>query len=138
MDASFSDLNWLHIFVAALGYFVLGALWYSPLFGKKWVMYHKIDVNAADAKKGLAAMMIGSFVWMFITSAALGYLVYRLGLTEFISGVKLGLFTGICFSAAAISINYLYLKKPTGLHFIDGLYHVLGQVIAAVILCVWH
>src|SRR3982750_531331 len=105
MDASFSDLNWLHIFVAALGYFVLGALWYSPLFGKKWVMYHKIDINAADAKKGMAVIMIGSFVWMFISSAALGYLVYRLGLTEVISGLKLGLFTGICFSAAAISIN---------------------------------
>src|SRR5689334_16035276 len=100
---SFSELNWLHILVAAIAYFALGAIWYSALFGKRWVAYHNIDINQADAKKGVAAIMFGSFIWMFIVSAAMAVLVNRLGLTEAISGVKLGLLTGICFSAAAIS-----------------------------------
>jgi hypothetical protein len=139
MDTTiFSNLNWLHILVAAIAYFALGAVWYSGLFGKRWVAYQKIDVNAADAKKGVAAIMFGSFIWMFITCIGLAIIASRLNLTTAASGLKWGLLTGICFSASAISISYLYVKKPVGLHFIDSLYHIIGQIIAAVIICVWH
>ena len=138
MDTSFfSELNWLHILVAALAYFMLGALWYSPLFGKQWVAYQKININDPDAKKGAAGIMLLSFLLMFLTTIGLAILINRLDLYEAISGIKLGLFTGIFFSASAISVSYLYIKKPLGLHLIDGLYHVLGQMIAALILCVW-
>lgn len=139
MDSTiFSNLNWLHILVAAIAYFALGAVWYSALFSKQWIGYHKIDINHPDAKKGTGAIMFGSFIWMFITSLGLAILVNRLNLTEAMSGIKLGLLTGIFFSASAISVTYLYLKKPAGLHLIDCLYHVVGQIIAAIILCVWH
>ena len=138
MDTSiFSNLNWLHVLVAAIAYFALGAVWYSALFGKKWVAYQNINMNDPNAKKGTGAIMTASFVWMLITTIGLAILIHRLGLTGGASGAKLGLLTGLCFSAAAISISYLYVKKPAALHCIDGLYHVLGQVIAAVILCVW-
>jgi hypothetical protein len=137
MDTSvFSELNWLAVLVAGLAYFALGAIWYSGLFSKQWVAYHNIAVNEAD-KKGMAAIMLASLVWMLVASLALGILVTRLDLRQVLSGVKLGLFTGICFSFMAISVTYLYLKKPVGLHLIDGMYHVTGQVIAAVILCLW-
>jgi hypothetical protein len=138
MDSTnFSDLNWLHILVAAIAYFALGAVWYSALFQKKWIAYQKIDMNDPNGKKGVGAIMAGSFVWMFISTLALAMLINRLGVHEIMSGIKIGAFTGICFSAAAISVTYLYIKKPAGLHFIDGLYHVVGQIIAAVILVAW-
>jgi hypothetical protein len=63
--------------------------------------------------------------------------VARFHFYEVISGIKLGLFTGICFGSTAISITFLYIKKPLAIHFIDNLYHVVGQIIAAIILCVW-
>jgi hypothetical protein len=133
-----SNIQWLHVLVAAIAYFMLGAVWYSFLFQKQWVAYHKIDMNDPDAKKGAGAIMAFSFLLFFVICICLDILVNRLGLTQVISGVKLGLFTGIGFSAMAISITYLYLQKHRGLHFIDGLYHTVGQVIAAVILCAWH
>lgn len=138
MDTNFlSDLNWLHVLVAALGYFALGAIWYSFLFQKKWIEYQGIDMNNPDGKKGVGAIMFMSFIWMFVATVGLAIIINRLHLEGAASGVKWGLLTGVCFSASAISITYLYVKKPTGLHFIDGLYHVVGQIIAAVILCVW-
>jgi hypothetical protein len=138
MDTSFlSNLNWLHVLVAAIAYFALGALWYSALFGKRWVAYQKINMNDPNAKSGTGVIMLGSFIWMFITSIGLALIISRLGLVNIASGVKWGLVTGVCFSSAAISISYLYVKKPAGLHLIDCLYHVLGQVIAAVILIAW-
>lgn len=134
----FSNLNWLHIVVAAIAYFALGAIWYSFLFQKKWIEYQNINTNNPDGRQGVGAIMFLSFIWMFIVSVGLAILIEKIPTVwGVLSGVKLGLTTGICFSAAAISITYLYLKKPIGLHFIDGLYHVAGQIIAAVILCAW-
>lgn len=132
--SAFSAVNWLYVLFAALAYFGLGAIWYSALFSKKWIRWQNIDVNDPRAKEGAAATMIGSAVWMFVTSAALAVLIHHLGITQMVSAVKLGALTGIAFSAAAISVTYLYVKKPFGLHLIDGLYHVLGQIIAAVII----
>ena len=133
-----SNLNWLHILVAALAYFALGALWYSFLFQKQWIRYHNIDMNDPEGKKGVGVIMLLSFVWTFIIVTGLAILTYKIAsMGSVMSAAKLGLTTGICFSALAISMTYLYLKKPLGLHFIDGGYHVAGQIVAAIIMVVW-
>lgn len=133
-----SNLDWLHILVAAIAYFALGAIWYSFLFQKQWVRYHNINMNDPAGRKGAGLIMLVSFIWTIIIVMGLALLINKMTLTGgVVSGVKLGLTTGVCFSALAISMTYLYLKKPFGLHLIDGLYHVAGQIIAAVILLVW-
>ena len=133
----FSSFNWPAVLVAAVAYFALGAVWYSGLFGKRWVAYHKINVEDPEMKKGVAGTMSASFVLMLVAVLCLAFLVARLQLTEPLSGVKWGLLTGAGFAATAVSIGYLYTKKPFGLHLIDGFYHITGHIIAAVILCSW-
>jgi hypothetical protein len=140
MDTTFlSHLNWLAIAVAAVAYFILGGLWYSKaLFGSTWIKSTGIDMSKPDAKKGAGGIMAVTLLLEFITCTGLAILVYRLMLADgFMSGVKLGLFTGIFFSAIGICISYLYQSKPKVLHLIDGGYHIAGNVIAAVILCIW-
>jgi hypothetical protein len=138
MDTSFlSNLNWLAVLVAAVGYFMLGALWYSVLFGKAWIKGTGIDMSKPDAKKGAGGIMAFTFLLEFVTCIGLAILVSRLMLSGALSGVKLGLFTGIFFSSISICISYLYQSKPKTLHAIDAGYHIVGSVIAAVILCVW-
>lgn len=141
MTHLFDYLNWGAIAVGALGYFVLGALWYSPvLFSKKWIAYLKIDVNAPDAKKGMGLMFGGSLLLMFIQAVAIAIIAERLGIRGdgWMSGLKLGALTGCCFSAATIGINYFYEKKPLGLFLINAGYAVLGNIIAAVVICSWY
>jgi hypothetical protein len=133
-----SDLNWLHILVATIAYFAIGTIWYSFLFQKQWIRYHKIDMNDPEGKKGVGIIMFTSFVWTFITVTALAVLISKMSIEGgILSAVKMGLTTGVCFSALAISTTYLYLKKPFGLHLIDGGYHVAGQIVAAIILVLW-
>jgi hypothetical protein len=136
----FKDFNWIAILVGTIGYFMLGALWYSFLFKNKWIAYQGIsmeDMNKPDAKKGVGAIMFASFVMMFVTSIGIAFLAYRIGMWGWMSGVKLGLFTGIFFACTSMAINMLYEKKPLGLFFINGGYQVLGNIIAAIIIVCW-
>ena len=133
-----SNLDWLHIIVATIAYFAIGAIWYSFLFQKQWIRYHNIDINDPEGKKGVGLIMFTSFIWTFITVTALAVLISKMQIDGgILPAIKIGLTTGVCFSALAISTTYLYLKKPLGLHLIDGGYHVAGQIIAAIILVLW-
>ncbi len=139
MNSSYFDyINWLAVLVGALAYFFIGAIWYSKmLFANKWLTYTEINANDPEAKKGMAMLMIFSFLWMFITALGIAVLRARLDLHVWQSGVKLGLFTGFFFGMAAISISYLYEKRPLGLHLINGGYTIIGNIVAAIVICAW-
>ena len=133
-----SSLNWLHIIVANLVYFMLGALWYcKPLFAKAWIKGHNIDVNAPDAKKGVVSIMLLGFVLMFINVIGIAVLQQALHTNGWMGGLKLALFAGIVFNTTAISLGYNYNKKPLSVYLIDTGYQVVGTSIASIILAVW-
>lgn len=131
------DINWMAVLVGALGYFFLGAIWYSFLFKEKWISYNPVVVDSPDAKKGVGAIMFTSFIVMFIVATGLATLADYIGLTGWVYGVKLGLITSISFSLTSMGINMLYEKKPLGLFLINGSYQVIGTVIASVVICCW-
>jgi Protein of unknown function (DUF1761) len=138
MGSLFDYINWLAVLIGAVAYFALGALWYSFLFQKKWIAYNKIDMSDPNGKKGVGLLMLGSFVLMLVQSLAIAILANRLELSDYwMSGVKLGALTGVCFCAFTIGINYLYEKKPLGLFLINGGYAIAGNIIAAVVICMW-
>jgi Protein of unknown function (DUF1761) len=137
---NFDYLNWPAIAVAALVYFMLGALWYSKiLFAKRWIADLKIDVNNPDAKKGIGMMFGGSFLMMFIQCLAIAIVAERMGIrgAGWMSGLKLGAFTGICFCSTTVAINYFYEKKPLSLFLINAGYAIVGNIIAAIVICSW-
>ncbi|MEO5649601.1 MAG: DUF1761 domain-containing protein [Ginsengibacter sp.] len=131
------NINWLSVLVAGLAYFFLGAIWYTSLFGKKWQSYTSALIKDPDAKKGAGAIMAISFILMLVCAFGLSLIITRLNVSGWLPGLKIGLITGICFSATAIHISYLYEKRPLGLHLINGLYNVAGNIIAAIIICSW-
>jgi len=133
----FNHINWLAVLVGGLGYFFLGAIWYTFLFGKKWRSYNAALLNDPDAKKGAAQTMIISLIFMLICSLGLALLAERFGIFSWTGGLKLGALTGICFAATAVHISYVYEKRPLGLHLINGLYNIGGHIIAAIIICCW-
>ena len=62
---AFDDLNWLAVIVAALAYWVLGAIWYNDaVMGKKWQ-----EATGVDMSKPTAQQIVGNLVLWFVPSA---------------------------------------------------------------------
>ena len=140
MDTSFfSHVNWLAVLVAAVAYFMLGALWYTRIgFGTQWIKAAGIDMNREDAKKGAGGIMFLTLVLEFVICSAIAVLAYRLALIGGVmSGIKLGLTTGLGIIVPAILVGYLYQRKIKTLGAIDAGYHLCGNIIAGIIICVW-
>ena len=138
MGASFlSHINWLAVLLAGLGYFILGAIWYSFLFKNAWIRLTRIDMSDPNIKKGVAQTMFTSLILMIVASIGLAIIMVYFQPHSLMLGAKLGLLCGVCFSATAISISYVYEKRPLGLHLINGGYNVAGSVVAGMILGAW-
>ena len=132
-----SHLNWLHVLVATVAYFMLGAVWYGGIFSKMWVKGHKIDMNNPDAKKGAGMVMALSFIPFFVITFAAAIILNAAEAHQAIHAVKWGAFLGCGFAAPVLVINHLYLQKPLSIHIIDALFHVVGLIIASLILVLW-
>jgi Protein of unknown function (DUF1761) len=133
-----SEINWLAVLVAGLAYFALGALWYSKLlFANSWIKLAGINMEDPNMRKGVAQIMIMSLLAMIVASIGLGIFITRIGSAGWMTGLKVGLVAGICFSATAICISYLYEKRPLGLHLINSFYNIAGCTIAGIIIAVW-
>lgn len=133
----FSHINWLAAVVAAIAYFLLGALWYSLLFRDAWIKSSGVNVNDPNAKKGVGALFLTSFVLTIITSIGLALIITRIGSAGWMTGLKVGLIAGICFCASSIYNSYLYEKRPITLSVINGFYNIVGCVIAGIIISIW-
>ena len=134
----FSQVNWLAVLVGALAYFFLGAIWYSALFRNAWIKATGVNANDPNARKGFAGIMIASFITILITTIGLALIITRIGPGGWMTGCKIGLIAGVCFSAATICNSYLYEKRPIALSAINSLYNIIGCVIAGIIIAVWH
>jgi hypothetical protein len=76
------DLNYLAIFVAAVAQFVVGAIWYTPLFGGLWGRMHGFDKLAPETQKQMQGKMMPllatQFVMSVITSGVLALFIAAL------------------------------------------------------------
>ena len=133
----FSQVNWLAVLIGALAYFFLGAIWYSALFRNAWIKATGVNANDPNARKGFAGIMIASFITILITSIGLALIITRVGPGGWMTGCKIGLIAGVCFSAATICNSYLYEKRPIALSTINSLYNIVGCVLAGIIIAIW-
>lgn len=72
------------IAVAAVAQFIVGGIWYMPLFGKMWGQIHGFDKYSPEVQKemmkGMTPLLVMQFVLALVTSAVFGILVAYLAL----------------------------------------------------------
>lgn len=128
-----SELNWLAIILATLAYFILGAIWFTPLFGKA---YDKaLDSKRAKNQKWPALYYIGPFLSALVTTIATAILLYSLNIVQIADALWLGLIVGIGYAMSISFNNAINPKTPRPLLYgaVTGSYHLVGIVIVAAI-----
>jgi len=128
-------INWLAVVAAALSAFVLGGLWYGPLFRRRWCREAGIDPDAKPARH--PAVVFGtSFVAALVAAAAFA-IILRPDPPLFIA-LHAGFLTGLAYVAMCFGINYAFAGRSLKLWLIDGGYHTLQFTLYGLILGLWH
>lgn len=139
------EINFTAIIVAVIANFILGFIWYTPLFGKIWGREMGYDPNMKPANsemfKGMAFMLIGNFFFAYV-------LAHNIAAWNFVPGVKeMGiaantisavLFTWLGFYLPGDLGNTVWEKKSWTLFAINTGYHFMSLVVVAIILTHWH
>jgi hypothetical protein len=120
--------------VAALATFLLGGLWYGPLFGKAW----QRGAGLTDERLAAANMArtFGlSFVLAFVAAWVFGMFLGPNPSVAFAIGV--GALAGLCWVGAALAINDLFEQRSLGLWAINAGYHTLAFTIFGLVFGLW-
>lgn len=127
------EINWIAVLAAAVSSFVLGGIWYGPLFGKKWMaLVGKTEEDVAGANM---AKIYGT-VFVLNILAAVTFSFFLGNELDVQTGALYGFTAGLFWVAASFGVSYLFEDRPFGLWLINGGYHTLqftlfGAILAA-------
>ena len=132
-----SDVNFPAVFVAAFCAFVIGWIWYGPLYGKRWMElngFSKEDLS--KSKIPMPAIMGMNFGATLLAAFAIAMFVGDE------SNIWFGIFAGLMIAIFWIATNrlndVLYEQKPIGLFWINVGYSAVTYTIMGAILGAWH
>ena len=127
------NIPWLGVIVATVSAFVLGGIWYGPLFKNAWCRENGVD---PDAKPKNHPGMVFGIAILCAFLAALMFSLLLPGDVSVANGLMLGFVVGVFFVAMSFGINYAFAQRSMTLWMIDAGYHIIqfclyGVIIAA-------
>ena len=130
-------IDYLSVPVAAAAAFVVGGIWYGPLFGKAWMRaFNMNEADIAGMSKGRMAALYGAaFVLTMVPAAALEFLLVAAGDPLF--GALNGLGFALGFIAPFTVIQYLFEGRPAAAFFINAGYSVVAMTIMGAVIGAW-
>ena len=117
------DVSLLATVVATVLGFALGAFWYGPLFGKRWMA--AVGMTPEEIQKDFSPVKTygATFVLGLIASYAFGLYVGPNPGRAF--SIVAGAAAGLCWVATSIATNYLFERRSVALIAINGGYHAV-------------
>jgi hypothetical protein len=131
------QINYVAVLVTAVIYWVLGALWYSPLmFAKPWML--AIGKTEDELKQSSPVpAFVGSFVAMLVMAYVMAHIIFYSNARTFTGGLMAGFWCWLGFVATTSAINALFQRSPRALLLINNSYALLGLLIMGVIQALW-
>jgi len=130
----FSSINYLAVLVAAVSAFMVGGIWYGPLFSKSWQAL--MGLSDEQLQSGHPALVFGpALLLTLIQATALAALMGPDA--GAIAGMVTAVSVAVLFVATAFGVNYLFARHPRKLFFIDAGYIVVEFAVMGLILGAW-
>ncbi|TKR29403.1 DUF1761 domain-containing protein [Luteimonas gilva] len=128
------SINHWAVLVAAASSFLLGGIWYGPLFKRAWCREAGVDPDKPNGHR--AKVFGGAFALSLIAAAVFAMFLGPKPALGFAVGA--GVAAGLCWVGASFGINYLFAGRSLKLWLIDGGYHTLQFALYGLILGLWH
>jgi len=135
------QLNWLAVIVGTIIYFAIGAVWFTPmLFGRPW--QRALGWDPAQTAPQMSPLTYAVPAILYLASAiATAMLAAATGSTTLGSGLVLGLVVGVGYALVINANDAIFdpnKRQPLTWFVITGAYNLLGLLIVAVLVSIWH
>lgn len=130
-------INHAAVWVGVVVMFVLGFVWYGPLFGEQWMEYVGLTLADAENMEGMTGIWISNVVSSVLSVYLLAYFITRLGINSGFKGAVLGLEIAFIFIFMTIMVGNMFAREPYGLAWITGGFSMVGFTINGFILGAW-
>ncbi len=130
----FSQLNWFAVAGATVLAFVLGGLWYGPLFGQAWL--RALGKTQEDIMPSATPFVV-SFFTAGLTAIVLAALIKALAIAGPMDGAMIGAITGIGFIATAMASDSAFCGWSLRLFLIQSGYRVTYSILMGIVLALW-
>lgn len=108
-------INYLAVSAAAIAWFVVGSLWYSPLlFGKQWLALNGMGPGSASSVKVTAWKALGELAQGFVVAYVLARLLALPGFVDWRSAMQLGLWVSVGFPFIVLVTSMIGRTCPGG------------------------
>ena len=128
--------NYVAVLVAALVYWLLGAVWFAVLFSKPWMALEHITPEQASGSNPIAPYII-SFILNLVIAFVLAQLCAWRNANTAARGAALGILIWIGFVGPVTYTTYMYEMRPKQLFAINEFYSLVGLCLMGAILGAW-
>jgi len=131
--------NYLAVAVAAIAYWILGALWFGVLFTKAWMQLENISPEQVAAMQGAAAAFpyVMSFILNLLIAFVLSQLCAWRNATTAARGASLGVLLWVGIVGPITYTTSMYEMRPLNLFLINEGYVLVGLCLMGAILGAW-
>lgn len=128
------SINWLAALVAALTGFVIGSVWYGPLFRKPWMA-----ASGMTFEKGAQGNMPLTFGGAYVLNVigAVGLSILMGDHAGVASGAHIGAFAAFFFLATGLGVIYLFEQRPLKLWLVNAGYQIVNFAAMGAVIGAW-
>jgi surface polysaccharide O-acyltransferase-like enzyme len=128
--------NYAAVFIAAIAYWLLGAVWYGVLFSKPWMALEKMTLEQAQSMNPVLPYVI-TFVLNLLIAYALAQICIWRNANTAGRGASVGVLLWIGFVGPITFTTYMYEMRPKELFAINEFYPLAGLVLMGAIIGAW-
>jgi hypothetical protein len=129
--------NYLAVFVAALAYWLLGAVWYSVLFNRAWMTLEHLTPEQISSLGNPAVPYVISMILNLVIAFVLAQVCAWRSANTAARGAALGILMWIGFVGPVTFTTNMYEMRPTALYAINEFYALVGFCLMGAILGAW-
>ena len=128
--------NYLAVIVAAIAYWLLGAIWYGVVFGEAWMALEHMTAEQARSMNPVLPYVITLVLNVLIAYALAQICIWR-NADTLGRGASVGVLLWVGFVGPVTFTTYMYEMRPKELYAINQFFPLAGFVLMGAILGGW-